>query len=47
MNRKNFQDENSCHDMDVANCLKFTKNFSVSRKSRARLWSGGVSQPLD
>ena len=27
MNRKNFQNENSCHDMDVANCLKFTKNF--------------------
>ena len=28
MNRKNFQNENSCHDMDVANSQKNAKkNF--------------------
>ena len=27
LNRKNFQNENSCHDMDVANCQKFTKKL--------------------
>ena len=31
MNRKNFQNENSCHDMDVAKVRKMQKIFSLSR----------------
>ena len=31
MSRKNFQNENSCHDMDVAKVRKMQKIFSLSR----------------
>ncbi|MBR0496880.1 MAG: hypothetical protein IJJ71_11975 [Treponema sp.] len=46
MNRKNFQDENSCHDMDVANSQKNAKNFFLTKKSGTAMerWR---SQPLD
>ena len=33
MNRKNFQNENSCHDMDVANSQKNAKNFFSHEKA--------------
>ena len=41
------RNENSCHDMDVANCLKFTKNFFLITEMPGTAMERWRSQPLD